>query len=83
MWVVAPNDRVGICFKLLFPHQGKYLEVRGEQVATHAEFHRVLPDGTTSLISVLPIAELEQAKYEDIPESRRPAESTAAALGYL
>ena len=68
MWVVADDGQVGI--------------VNAINANGSAEFHRVGVDGLTQLVVNLHLAQLVQAKYEDIPESRRPPHGVARRFGY-
>lgn len=68
MWVVADDGQVGI--------------VNAITPDGTAEFHRVGVDGLTQLVVMMPVTSLKQAKYEDIPESRRPAAGVARRYGY-
>lgn len=47
-----------------------------------ADVMLVQEDGTNLLEVHVPLSELTQAKWLDIPESRRPNASMAAAMGY-
>jgi len=67
MWVVADDGQVGIINAM---RDGK------------AEFHRVGAEGLTEIVLLLDPSTLVQARYREIPESRRPRREVAAALGY-
>jgi hypothetical protein len=69
MWAVEKSGKVGI--------------VAGINDDGSAEFHHVAADGTTSAVSSEPLGELVQARYREIPESRRKLSAKAfKALGY-
>lgn len=71
MWVVAEDDgQVGIV-NAINADDGL------------VEFHRVGVDGLTELVLSYHVSRLMQARFKDIPESRRPKQATARRFGYL
>lgn len=69
MWCVDSEGRIGIVNALAGDGS--------------AEFHHVEPNGTTSLAVVVDQTELVQARYREIPESRRKlTQEQFVALGY-
>ena len=81
MWCVDQDGRVGIANRI-GPDEGDPL--RGvPALADEAEFHVVDDAGATSLVAVVPLDALVQARYREIPEPRRTlSREQFAALGY-
>jgi hypothetical protein len=81
MWAVGKDGKVGIVNAIgVKVKDGDREVVRADLV----EFHQVAKDGTTSLAIVKPLAELRQARYSEIPDSRRShmKRERFSALGY-
>jgi hypothetical protein len=70
------GDRVGIANAITVR------ETEGDGPIEEVEFHAVNEDGTTAIVYHVPVIAVAQARYEDIPECRRPTKSLGNALGY-
>lgn len=82
MWVLH-SGKVGI-LNALGPRQGDIARGEGSLYADEGEVHLVADDGsTTAILPVVKLSALAQAAFDNIPESRRPGEGMARALGYL
>lgn len=80
MWVVDGDGNVGIAYAV-----GVEVVVDNTKQfrADLVEFHKVAKDGTTEIVLVVEIGVLTQARYRQIPESRRNLKAKQfAALGY-
>lgn len=85
MWINSSNG-VGILTQFIQPAGGpdpRKEELAPGRPATLAEVHLVNDDGTTKLVIVLPIADLRQAKLNEIPGPRRPKAKDGRQLGYV
>lgn len=68
MWAAYADGGIGI--------------INGFTVDGKIEFHRVGPEGLTELVLIVDPGMLVQARWREIPESRRPDRKAANKSGY-
>jgi len=84
----APPTKL-VAPSIIFVRKGMWVSYQGSTgILTEwykdgrCDVHLVAHDGTTREIIVVPLDQLVQATYEQIPESRRPSPERAAKFGY-